>query len=193
MHVKKIAAAAAVALGIAALGGCAAFDPGNRLAEFKYAPGSNTDAIVIMSAGSAESCVGNPASIRVSQDGDRWHLNIETMFVANGVAEKSLFADHQGTVVVFHLPAGRHYVFPWPLNGTLRVTETPRTDFTVAAGEVVYLGEVFIDSGCAWKNTVSYHDQFERDMAILKARNPAFAQAPVIKRVLTDPRKADVF
>ena len=169
------------------------FDPGKRLAEFKYAPGHQEDAIVVMSAGSTDRCMINAASVRVSRDGDRWHLNIEQMVVANGVAEKSLFADHQGTVVVFHLPPGRHYVFPWPLNGALTPNHVPRTDFTVSAGDVVYLGEVFIDSGCSLTVHVSYHDEFERDMAILKARNPAFAQAPVVKRLLTDPRISDVY
>ena len=190
---KRIPAIAGAAIAMLALGGCAAMDWGSRLAKFNYTPEDKKDAVVLIAGGSRDYCGPNPTSIRILADGDHSPLNTKGIMGFNSALDTSMYKDHQGVLMAMRLEPGRYYAFPFPLNGTLRVVAVPRADFTVAAGEVVYLGEIYLEAGCNLDNVISFRDEFDRDMAVLKAQNPTLAQTPIQKRILvvTRPRNAD--
>ena len=82
------------------------------------------------------------------------------------------------------LPPGRWVVEPIPVGLLLDWGEPPwRPDVTVAAGEVVYAGEAYVLSAC-WLPRLEIHDQMARDLALLRAKNPAFDASRVEKRLL---------
>ena len=51
------------------------------------------------------------------------------------------------------------------------------------AGEVVYLGEYWVAVSCALNTKSEFRDQEARDMALLKQKNPAFANVKISKRI----------
>jgi hypothetical protein len=58
-----------------------------------------------------------------------------------------------------------------------------KAEFTVGAGEVVYLGEYFMPVSCVWNPSVEWRDQQERDLKLLGQKNPALASRAVTKRI----------
>jgi len=191
------------AIAAAGLGGCASMDWGSHLASFKYTPGEQ-DAVILVSGGSDSSCAGNPASIRILADGDRSHFSVKGIAGFNSPLDTSMYKDHQGVLTAMRLEPGHYYATLWPFSALVVPVTAWRADFTVAAGEVVYLGEIYNKGGCDITGmddrgrlklpaTVSFNDQFQRDMAVLSARNPDLARASVRKRILANPHAADMY
>ncbi|MGN6525430.1 MAG: hypothetical protein ACTHL8_03510 [Burkholderiaceae bacterium] len=177
-----------------ALSGCGTMELNNHnLRSFAYTPGDHEQAVVIISGGSQTSCAGNPTAVEIQAVEDHSHFNIKGLLGFNGVLEKSMYPDHAGALGAFRLEPGDYRVFPWGLNAMNKPTRVPEVDFTVKAGEVVYLGELYMDFGCALKNRVSFNDQFDRDLALLRQLNPALAAAPFEKRILQAPHAAEVY
>ena len=187
MSFRGIATAAGVALAAATLSGCAAMDWGSHLAAFKYTQDDRNDAVVLVAGGSREYCGPNPTSIRILAQGDHSPMTAKGITGFNSALDTSMYKDHQGVLAAMRLPPGNYYAILWPFNAVNFVpTTVPHANFTVKAGEVVYLGEMYLENGCDLKNRVSYRDEFDRDMAILKTANSALAHAPIQKRIL-DP------
>ena len=164
--------------------GCAAMDWSTHLAAFKYTP-EDKDAVLIISAGSPTTCVGNPSGVRILSDGDRSALySVKGITAFNSPLDTSMFADHKGLVSAMHIEPGSYYAMMWPFNYQIVPTQVPRFHFTVEPGEVVYLGELYLARGCDLHNEVVNNDQFERDMAILRVQNPTLAKADIKKRAM---------
>ena len=170
-----------------ALSGCAAMDWGTHLGAFKYTPGEK-DAVVIVGGGSATTCVGNPTSVRVLEEGQLSHLYVKGITGFNSPMDTSMYKDHQGVLTAMRLEPGSYYAVLWPFNGLLKPIKPPHFKFTVAASEVVYLGELFFTDSCDLLNHVTVRDGFDRDMALIKAQNPDLAKVTIQKRVLTLPQ-----
>lgn len=94
------------------------------------------------------------------------------------------FDGHHGSVNAFPLAPGRYSLRPQRLNLYARTKQLPSFDFEVRAGEITYVGELFM----VYRNSLEGHftirDQYERDMAVARAKNPAFESRPVVKRLL---------
>ena len=167
--------------------GCAAMDWGTHLAAFKYTPGEQ-DAVVIVGGGSATTCVGNPTGVRILEEGERSHFYVKGITGFNSPMDTSLYKDHQGVLTAMRLEPGSYYAVLWPFNGMIEPIKPPHFQFTVAAGEVIYLGELYLGNGCDLNNRVTVRDEFDRDMALLKAQNPGLAKASIQKRVPAIPQ-----
>jgi hypothetical protein len=159
-------------------------DWGTHLASFKYTAGEQ-DSVVIISAGSPSTCVHNPSGVRILADGDKSALySVKGITGFNSPLDTSSFTNHQGLVSAMRLEPGGYYAMIWPFAYTVVPKLVPRFHFTVAAGEVVYLGELFLDRGCDLQNFVTNNDEFERDIAILRVQNPTLAKANIQKRAM---------
>lgn len=92
------------------------------------------------------------------------------------------FEGHHGSVNAFPLAPGRYYLRPFRHLVTAR--QLPTFEFEVRAGETTYLGELFL----VYRNSQEGHflirDQYERDMAVARAKNPAFESRTVVKRLI---------
>ena len=98
---------------------------------------------------------------------------------------KSDFSDHFGFVHAVRLPAGQYYVAPWLANHVINPVQVPRYDFTVGAGETVYLGEYRMSVSCSASTNAAIFDKWERDRSLFAQRNPSIDLANVAVRPLT--------
>ncbi len=95
------------------------------------------------------------------------------------------FQDHTGSLDVLTLPAGNYRVRPRPADPKLYIREDPIWQFTVSAGETLYLGEFHVDPSCSWTPGYSIDDQQDRDLTLLATLNPAFSSVQFTKQLLT--------
>ncbi len=123
---------------------------------------------------------------------DHYHLNIVGRISVNSKVDKSMYSDHQGQLSVNRLTPGTYRVYQLS-QGPFVPRGLSEVDFSVSAGEVVYLGEVWWQPSCATAFGVEYRDKFDRDLAVLRTLNPALAAAPIQKRILKDPQPAAVY
>ena len=159
---------------------------GNRLGPEKIeaADFAADSALVVLSAGAPERCMQAATFLRIYPSGAPLTLtSVITSFNVDGYAVQSDFTTHQGSLSVLKLKPGSYYLAPGIANPNVRPVRTPKADFSVAAGEVVYLGEYWVAVSCALNTKSEFRDQEARDMALLKQKNPAFANVKISKRV----------
>lgn len=95
------------------------------------------------------------------------------------------FPDHTGSLDVLTLPAGNYRVRPRPADPKMYIREDPIWQFTVAAGEALYLGEFDANPSCSMTPGYSIVDQQERDLSLVATLNPAFSSVQFTKRLMT--------
>lgn len=97
---------------------------------------------------------------------------------------KSDFSDHQGNVHAIVLPAGHYYIAAWVANIYVRPIRVPKADFSVTAGEVVYLGEYFMPTACSFSATRSeLRNKKDRDLQLANQKAPGLANFEVVTRI----------
>jgi hypothetical protein len=96
---------------------------------------------------------------------------------------KSDFDGHHGLLHVFTVPAGNYYLAPWLARPSANPIQIPKAEFSVASGEVVYLGEYFLTTACSLNTAATLRDRAERDLALLRQKNPQFVGVPITKRI----------
>jgi hypothetical protein len=166
------------------LGACASMPIQNWPQNQK--PPVGDEAKIIVTGGAPSRCGLRVFLIGVSRPGSYVVLNrVAEANIADGVL-KSHFTDHHGRVNVISLKPGRYIVYPLA-GGTLQNAGTPPSfQFEAVAGELTYIGELYVDASCgAMSGHVAMFDREARDLAVLKALNPAFADVPVVKRIAT--------
>ena len=140
-------------------------------------------AVIILSTGAAERCISFATILKVSPAGTPYNKGGVAAFYVDAYTIKSDFADHQGNLQTVSIPAGSYYLSPWAVNPYLSAVKVPKAEFSVSAGEVVYLGEYYMPVACSLNTVASFRDQQERDVALLIKQNPEFARATIIKRI----------
>jgi hypothetical protein len=169
---------------LASLGGCASLD-------YKLAP-ENADAsalargsaIVIASGGAPQQCISAATGMTVAPAGSHFGKDGVIGFNVDSYVFKSDFTDHYGTLSVFQIEPGAYEVYPYTQNPMLMQTRIPKAQFTVAAGEMVYIGEFFAVSGCGpGESRVQVRDEEARDTSLLRSRNPGFRDIGITKRI----------
>jgi hypothetical protein len=124
---------------------------------------------------------GTELNVAPAGSGYRRHvlfkINVDNFFV------KSDYPDHQGSLSVFALKAGEYQLYPTVLRPFLTPKQVPKAEFTVVAGEVVYVGEYFMTVSCRWSDYQELRDEEPRDMALIEAKNPKLAAMPKAKRM----------
>jgi len=96
---------------------------------------------------------------------------------------RSDFTDHQGNVHAVVLPAGKYYLAAWMANPYMNPVRIPKAEFSVAPGEMVYLGEYFSSTGSNGAALGIFRDQHERDLKIVAQKNPELARASIVTRI----------
>lgn len=140
--------------------------------------------VVIFSMGATEYCISFATDLILR------YLNttnlvegMPPMFLDSYV-NKSDFPDHHGTVNALRLNPGKYYFSTGILNPYLHTIQTPNMLFEVLPGETTYLGEVFMPTSCASRNSFEIRDNFDRDMAIAVKINPSINQRVPVKRLM---------
>jgi hypothetical protein len=161
-------------------GGCAtAYGPQKaNLTELQ------TDGMVVFSTGLPEKCTWGPyVNLHFWSDN-----GTSTFTQVNSLVFTSDFADHFGYVNVLTLKPGRYDIFP-DAQANANLSPIPHAFVTVEAGKIIYIGEYFINSGCFNETTrhaeinSNFFDRYDRDAAVLKAKNPAFEKAVIEKHL----------
>jgi hypothetical protein len=171
-----------VAMGCA-LCGCGSMS--NRLAPEKLEPAnvSEDSAIVVLSTGAAERCVSAATMLNLAPAGSPHGKNGILGINVDAYAVKSDFSDHQGSLSAFVVKPGSYQLYPSTLNPYISPMKVPRAEFSVAAGEVLYIGEFFMPVACSTKGLTQFRDQETRDLSLLKERNPQLSTKPIVKRI----------
>jgi hypothetical protein len=166
------------------LGGCG-------IATNRYAPNMATDAVVpagsgviVLSTGAPTKCVTVSTYLKLLPEGASDRAEEITRVSVDAYILKSDFADHQGNLHVLPVPAGSYYFVPRTDNPVIRAVTQPKTTFSVAAGETVYLGEYYMSQACALSTQYEVRDEMTRDMGLLKSKDPHFDTSKVTKRLM---------
>lgn len=145
-----------------------------------------TSATVILSAGVREVCFSSyPVMIDLISEETGQALH----FTANNEFMKPQLDENHGFVHAANVAPGRYFLTldVW----AKRTTSAPVASLTLAPGDLVYIGEFFLDSGCAGfgnEDTVLIRNKSQRDLAKAAELNPAIDPAKVEVRVLTFDR-----
>jgi hypothetical protein len=166
-----------------ALGGCASME--NRLSPAKVDPMvlANGSGIVVISSGAAKRCISTATMLNVARAGSPYGKNGLYGVNVDAYVIKSDFPDHQGSLSAFELKPGNYQLYPSILNPYVVPVKIPKAEFSVKAGEVVYIGEFFMPEACSFSNVTQLNDEQARDVAILRERNPQLAAKPLTKRI----------
>lgn len=138
--------------------------------------------VVLISTSAADKCVSFSTFIALHPQGESYTTNAAAQPV-DAYVMKSDLENGFGFINAFALHAGNYYFSPWLANPYFVATRSPRYDFTVAAGEVVYLGQYHQPGRCAIGDGV-ISDQWERDRAMIAARNSNIDLSHVNTRLL---------
>ncbi|WP_217638675.1 hypothetical protein [Nitrosospira multiformis] len=98
------------------------------------------------------------------------------------------FKTHYGTVSGLELKPGKYYFKPQisPTDylslGTKK--EFDPVGFEVNAGEMVYIGELFLTNNCKRDSQLEVRDQYERDIEVAAKQNPSLIKQKPVKRLM---------
>ena len=165
------------------IGGCGS--TGNRLGpEYASASPPPSEGTVVFSTGAAAPCFQQWTGLVISPLGRSYYENVLPFAPVHSVGvdvwtEKSEFADHLGNVSVLNLPAGDYEAYA-VVGGPLRI---PYAEFKVDAGKAVYIGEYYLAVACTADRLAAFRDQEDRDLSIVRQKNPAFASVVFEKRI----------
>jgi hypothetical protein len=157
----------------------------NRLGPEKISPSdlSGGSAIVILSAGAPSPCTSTGTELDIKPADEPYSGSNAAYMPVDFSIVKSDFSDHHGFLHVIKLAPGNYYITSGIANPYVQAIKIPKYDFSVSAGEVVYLGEYYLAVSCVWNTASQFRDQEERDIMLLKKKNPAFSNVKIVKRI----------
>ncbi|MFC4310527.1 hypothetical protein ACFPN2_15660 [Steroidobacter flavus] len=157
----------------------------NRLAPEKLDPATlaSGSAIVVLSTGAADRCIATATMLNLAPAGARYGKDGIVGINVDAYVLKSDFPDHQGSLSAFTVQPGNYQLYPSVLNPYVSPKKVPKAEFSIAAGEVLYIGEFYMSFACSFENITEFRDQESRDLALLKTRNPSLAARPIVKRI----------
>lgn len=108
-------------------------------------------------------------------------------FKLDSLLPDSDFKDHRGYIYNATVPPGEYY-FALYRKGTpsyFKGLVVPKYDVSVSAGEVLYVGEFYIQtqSSCDYMTNTSFRDEEERDVPLLTTMNPSLSVTAIVKRI----------
>jgi hypothetical protein len=159
----------------------------NRYASSNISPelmASKDKALVLMSTGAPKSCVST-ATMVVARDFASGQMVDPIISIAvDAYVHTSEFPDHHGLVSAFPIAPGSYYFVPAIANPLVKGVRTPTFRFEAKAGEATYIGELFMLASCALHGQFEVRDEYERDLKEATARNKAFGDKVVVKRLM---------
>lgn len=172
-----------VGVGVALLAGCGTLQNRNGAEMLPAAEITDGASFVVLSAGAPEKCIATSTFLRLKAATEPYNSKDIALLSVDGYSVKSDFADHHGNLHAVKLAPGQYYVAAWIANPYVSPVRVQKAEFTVGAGEVVYLGEYFMPVSCVWNPVVVWRDQQDRDLKLLAQKNPALASRSVTKRI----------
>jgi hypothetical protein len=155
----------------------------NRLSPAAFSA-TNTG-VVVLSYGAPGRCLTKSTVLTVHDQASGRGVKPEIQLFVDAVnMHKSDFAEHYGAVSAFQLAPGTYFLHPAVLALNVSVSKSPTFVFDVRAGETTYAGELFMTRSCGYQNAFVIRDQYDRDIALAREKNPAIEGRPVVKRLL---------
>ena len=136
-----------------------------------------------MSAGASEPCVATATVLHVAPADAPYGSRVLADPPLDAYVVKSDYPDHQGSLSVFTAPAGDYQIYPVTLNPMTEPIQIPKFEFSVGAGETVYIGELYATASCAFANRIEVRDSRSRDLDLARSRNPIFEQVTIVSRL----------
>ena len=140
--------------------------------------------VVVFSAGAPERCVSFSTNLILGDRVSKKAVNPGPYLAVDAYVHKSEFSDHHGTLNALQLSPGAYMFTPYIMNPYVKTVVAPTFEFEVAAGELTYLGELFMTASCGMNTSFVVRDYYERDMPLASARNPEFQGRVAVKRLL---------
>ncbi len=138
--------------------------------------------VVLISANADDKCMSFSTFLSLHAQGDPYKKH-GPLIPVDVYAIKSDFSDSYGFVSALAVPAGNYYFSPWLANSYFIAKRAPRFDFSVAPGEVVYLGEYHQPGRCVTGEGV-VTNKWERDREKIAIKNPDIDLSNVSVRIL---------
>lgn len=181
MNLKSVVAVASTLL---LFGACASVENRTGAEKFTYSQSDSDMAVIILSVGAADKCISFVTRLKLLPAESPYSGRNLAYLPVDSYVVKSEYTDHHGYLHVLRLKPGSYYFTPHINNPALGITRAFRADFTVSRGEVVYLGNYYLHQACGYSSSGSFSDQSERDLALLRSKNPTLSQASIQKRIL---------
>lgn len=140
--------------------------------------------IAVLSTGAPQKCVSTATFLNLQPRGGTYGRDNLLGVAVDVYVIPSDFQEHYGFLHALVLKAGDYQLYPSIANPYVQAKRVPKAEFSVRAGEVVYLGEYFQPISCTLNPSSEVRDQETRDMALLAKKNPALAARPYEKRLL---------
>lgn len=166
------------------LGGCGTMSNRYGVEKIQRFDSSHPNGLVVLSTGAPQPCISFASFLKLLPANEPYTATEIAMPSVDAYVLKSDFPDHHGNLHAMLVPAGRYYFAPWLANGFYKATKIPKIEFTAEAGEIVYVGEYFMPVACATSTLGRISDQMERDVALLKSRNPHIDTSRLTKRIM---------
>lgn len=141
--------------------------------------------LIVISTGGVDTCATSALSLHFQERGRKYDDPSLAGINVNWGAIKSAFSDHRGAFSVIALKPGDYQLFPRPIDANMRGKRVPKAEFSLASGELLYLGEFFVSTPCNSGFLASFRDQEQRDMELLNSLRPELAKLPHSKRIPT--------
>ncbi len=139
--------------------------------------------IIILSAGAPSPCTSTPTELDIKQAGVPYTGPTVAYMPADTSIVKSDFSDHHGFLHVIKLDPGMYYLTTGLMRPYFKGLKVPKYNFLINAGDVLYLGEYYMTSSCSMSTVAQLRDQEQRDITLLKQRNPVFADVRIRKQI----------
>jgi hypothetical protein len=167
----------------ALLSGCMTFQNLADPVKITEAQMSGKLGIIVLSTGAFQNCIATATYLKIMPSTASFSSSSTASLFVDASTVKSDFTDHYGNLHAFAIPAGKYYIAPGIANNVIAI-QRHKADFSVDAGETVYLGEYFMTRSCALETLAELRDMRVRDMALLALRNPNLAKKPISYRIL---------
>lgn len=140
--------------------------------------------VIVVSVGAPRTCFSRDMTLWVQPLTNRWSWNQTMAIPIDQLWTKSDYPDHHGTLSAKIVKAGEFEAYA-SFQGPGRTESTPRYVFSVAPGEIVYIGEYWLFDSCSNQTLGEFRDQSPRDTDLLRTLNPALAGAGMVTRLPT--------
>ncbi|WP_431046456.1 hypothetical protein [Roseateles sp. L2-2] len=171
------------------LTGCGSMDNRTGVDRLPAAALNGKDqGVLLLSAGAPTQCVVLGTFLKVVDAKTGSSPDSVKLIDVDVYVYKSDYSDHHGTINAVALPPGKYEIRPVVANPYVSQIIIPNYVVEIAAGELIYGGEVFMPQACTMNTLFSIRDEFERDTELAIKKNPALAGRPVEKRLLQPGR-----
>ncbi|PAR45349.1 hypothetical protein [Vibrio metoecus] len=139
--------------------------------------------VLVLSTGAPESCVSTSTFLKIHKLGEDYFSSELALLGVDSYALKSDFDSHQGNVHALVLPQGNYYLAAWIANPYVEPVKVRKAEFGIKAGEIVYIGEYFMEASCSWDPVAIFNNRYDRDIQLLSIKNQAFAGEKISTRI----------